>query len=452
MSGTGTRARIAAGALLAAAAIAVAAILLGGDDDRYVVKAEFRDSAGLRKNSDVKVGGVPGGKISAIELTGRDTALVTMKLDDSTGPVGRGVRASARPANLLGEKYVELEPGDLRRPLPSGRTVGLARTRASVELDDVLNTLDPTTRGRLRIIINEFGVSLRGRGADFNALLTRMPPALDEAEELLGSFAADTARLKRLASQGDRVIGAFAAGRDDLTEMVDTAERTLKATAASRAELGATIDEAPGTLSQMRATLARIGGASRDLRPAARELRRSSAPLAATLQQLPGFAKHAAPALAAAERVAPTLKKLGDDGAPVIGRLAPVAGRLERFADEFGPFSAVLEQQANPMIRVFEGWARAIQSRDGIGHYLRVQAVPTPELLQHLAGKLTRPSQADTPRAKPRTPAKPDEPKAPKPPPAADPTPAPPETPAPPAIEPSKPTDALHDLLDALLR
>lgn len=390
--------RIAAALLAVVAAVVAVIVLTGGDDDSYVVRAEFKDAAGLRKNGDVKIGGVPGGKISAIDLTKRDTAMVTMKLKGGAAPIGRGATAEARPVNLLGEKYVDLAAGDLRNPVPSDTTIPLKDTGAPVELDQVLNMLDPTTRGRMRVIINEFGVGLRGRGTDLNTLLTRMPSALDEAQQMVGSFAADTERLKRLASQGDRVIDAFARGKDDVTELVDVAERTLQITNANRANLGRTIDSAPSTLRQLRATLVQLSSASQRLKPAARELRRTSGPLTTTLDRLPRFADDAKPTLAAARRTAPTLARLGREGAPVVARLQPMARELERFSNVFAPLSVVLDRQTNPLIRVMEGWARAIQTRDNAGHLFRTEAVPNEELLTHLIGKLGTKDQKNRPQ------------------------------------------------------
>ncbi|WP_320670032.1 MlaD family protein [Patulibacter defluvii] len=390
--------RIVAALLAVVAAVVAVIVLTGGDDDSYIVRAEFKDSAGLRKNGDVKIGGVPGGKISAIDLTKRDTAMVTMKLKGGAAPIGRGASAEARPVNLLGEKYVDLNAGDLRQPVRSGTTIALKDTGAPVELDEVLNMLDPSTRGRMRVIINEFGVGLHGRGTDLNALLNRMPSALDQAQRMVGSFAADTERLKALASQGDRVIDSFARGKDDVTELVDVAERTLKVTTANRENLGHTIDTAPSTLRQLRTTLVELSQASRRLKPASRELRRTSGPLADTLARLPRFADDAKPTLAAARRTAPTLAKLGREGAPVVARLEPMARELERFSAVFAPLSVVLDRQTNPLIRVMEGWARAIQTRDNAGHLFRTEAVPTEELATHLVGKLGTKGQPGRPQ------------------------------------------------------
>lgn len=391
--------------LFAVAALALVAALVGflaltgGEDDGYVVRAEFRDTSGLRKNSDVKIGGVPGGKISKIELTDRDTGLVTMKLRDGAVPIGTGATADARPVNLLGEKYVDLRPGNLGAPVGSGATIPLARTGAPVELDEVIDTLDPTTRGRLRVLINEAGVGLQGRGADFNALLDRMPPSLREGRQLLADFAADTTQLKRLASTGDRVLRSFANGGDRLADLVASGQKALQVTARNRQQLGASVDQAPSTLRQMQATLGTLDGAARRLKPAAAELQRTAPPLTDALQRLPDLEKDAKPTLATVKDVSPALSRLGRKGTPVVSRLGLPARELQRFSDVFGPLSRTLDSQTNPLLRMMEGWARTVQVRDNAGHVFRLDIVPNQELLTSLASKIANGgAQADRPQ------------------------------------------------------
>lgn len=385
--------------LAVAVLIAVVAVFLTRDDDGgYVVKAEFKDTNGLRKNSDVKIGGVPGGKITKIELTGRDTGLVTMNLTDGAAPIGPGATADSRPVNLLGEKFVDLDPGDVNRELASGTTIPASRTGAPTELDDVLNVLDPTTRGRLRVLINEAGVGIAGREADFNALLERLPPSLRETRKLIASFAADTERLKRLATTGDRVIGEFTDGKDDLTAFVDTAEQTLQNTSRNRENLGRTLDSAPGTIRQLRATLDELGTAADRLRPASRELRATSKPLAGALARLPQFADDAEPTLRAVREASPTLEGLGRRGAPIVARLEPTARELARFSSVFNPFSKVLDNQINPLLTTMEAWTRTIQTRDGAGHLFRTEIVPDEELVTALLGRLGTRGQGNRPQ------------------------------------------------------
>lgn len=390
---------LAIAATILVAVIAVVLVTSGSDEESYTVKAEFKDAAGLRQNSDVKIGGVPGGKISKIELTPRDTALVTMRLRDGAVPIGTGATADARPVNLLGEKYVDLRPGDLERTVDSGATIPLKRTDAPVELDEIIDTLDPTTRGRLRVLINEAGVGLQGRGSDFNALLDRMPSSLREGRELMAAFAADTDQLKRLASTGDRVLQSFADGGKRLADLVDSGQRALQVTAVNRKALGATLDQAPTTLRQLRSTLTTLDTAAGRLKPAAKELQRTAPPLTDALDRLPDLEDDARPTLATVKDVSPALSRLGKKGTPVVGRLGLPARELQRFSTVFDPLSRVLDDQVNPLLRVMEGWTRTIQTRDAAGHVFRIEAVVDEELLSLLVSKIANGgAQADRPQ------------------------------------------------------
>lgn len=450
--------KLAVPALALFVVIAVAFVVMGGGGSGgYVVKAEFKETNGLRKNSDVKIGGVPGGKITEIELTDKDTGLVTMQLQDGAFPIGAGATADSRPVNLLGEKFVDLDPGDIKRPKESGATIPVSRTGTPAELDDILNMLDPTTRGRLRVLINEAGVGIAGRDSDINALLDRLPPSLRETRQLVSSFAADTDRLKRLASQGDRVIAELTDGKDDVTAFVDTAEQTLRNTSANRENLGRTLEQAPGTIRQLRGTLDELATASARLRPAAVELRKTAKPLAATLKRLPQFADDAEPTLRAVRETSPTLGRLGRTGAPIVARLEPTARELARFSTVFNPFSSTLDNQTNPLLTVMESWARTIQTRDNAGHLFRTELIPDEEVVLALLGRLGTRDQGNRPQASgPSAIANgdplPGTPERSKPPAAAPPL----ETPAPPAAtDPDSDkgsADGVADLLDYLLR
>ncbi|MEV4418403.1 MlaD family protein [Patulibacter sp. NPDC049589] len=368
-------------AVLMAGGIIVAT---SGDDGTYVVRAVMKDAAGLRKNGDVKVAGVAAGTISALELGSDDRAVVTMKLDDGAYPIGKGASAAVRPVNLLGEKYVDLDPGDLERPVSSGETIGIGRTSQPVELDDVLNMLDPGTRGRMRILVNEAGVALNGKGTDLNATIERLPRALDQTEKLVASFTADNARLKDAIAQGDRVVDAFHDGRDDLTDLVASAQRSLRVTADRRADLGQTVADVPATLSKLRTTLAKLQTTSTRLKPAALQIRRSAGPLSTTMGELPDFVKTAKPTLKSAERTAPTLGRLGRGATPVLKRLTPVASELERFSVTMKPLSRTLDHETNPLLRLIEGWGRTVQLSDAAGHVFRTDITVNQELLEHL--------------------------------------------------------------------
>lgn len=409
------------GALLAATVLG--AVLLGGSgDDAYVVRAVVEDSAGLRENSDVKVGGVPGGTVKKLELTHEDHALLTMELDPETVPVGAGARAHVRPVNLLGEKYVDLDVGDLRRPQRSGTTIPVARTGVAVELDDVLNMLTPDTRGALRILINEAGVAMVGAGTDFNGLLDELPPALDKIEDLLAQLGGESQTIRRLIAQGDRVIAPITDRRTDLAGLVDSAQRALEETGKRRTALGATVAAAPGALGQLRTSLQELDAAARELTPSAALLQRSAPSLTQALRALPAFTQAAGPTLRTARAVSPALTRLGRESTPQLRRLEPTARRLAAFARDLEPLTASFDEGGafDALLGLVDGWARTIQTSDGLGHVFRLRVQLDEELATSLLqrhGVLTparrrKPAVGRKPSKAPLRPAVPERPAA----------------------------------------
>lgn len=377
-------------AALAAVVIAGVAIIATGGNDGYTVKAAFHDTAGLRKNSSVKIGGVVGGTVTKIDLGPGDLAIATMRLDKGV-KVGEGARANVRPVNLLGEKYVEILPGDFRgKPWPSGQTIPVKDTTAPVELDDVLNILQPDTRTALRILINEAGIAMTGRGTDFNDLLDQLPPTLDATKKVIGSFAADTGRLGRLVDQGDRVLASVSGKRDDLNRLVDQAGQALQETADRRQELGASIQEAGPTAEQLRSTLTTLNTTAADLVPAARDLRATTGPLRQTLDSVPGFVNDAQPLLSKVQAVSPDLRRLGTQAAPTVRRLRPTAENLSTFAGELAPVVKTADQGGglDGLLGVMGNWVKTIQHSDGLGHIFRLRPQVDDTLATHLMDAL----------------------------------------------------------------
>ncbi len=101
----------------------------------YRLTVDFDTAAGLEPKSDVKMAGVPIGKVEEIELVGNRARLVLR--------IRQGIRipidsvGSIQTQGLLGEKYVEILPGkDAQRNLPAGGQV--ANTLNPVNLDEMV--------------------------------------------------------------------------------------------------------------------------------------------------------------------------------------------------------------------------------------------------------------------------------------------------------------------------
>lgn len=357
---------LAGGAVL----VAVAVILLSRGH-QYTVRAELPDAGGLRRNASVKIAGVPGGRVKKVEITKNDTAIATLVFKKEAAPIGKDATLKVRPTDLLGERYADLDPGNVSDPMPDGGLIPLKHTATPVELDDVLNMLDADTRTRLKILINEFGIGLGARGKDFHQLLEELPPALDQSKALLAEVASENVKLKQLITQGDAVTATINGRRDKLGDLVKEASGMLQAVAARRKALGATVAGAPGALTQLRSTLTRLDSASAALRPTAADLRRTAAPLASTLRALPAFADSAKGTLAKARSVAPSLTRLGVQATPTLRRLNPTAGLLDDVAREATPSLKQLDRRGMEDVLAFaQNWARGMKGRDGLGHYI----------------------------------------------------------------------------------
>ncbi len=80
--------------------------------DSFMVSARFENSDGLKVKSAVSAAGVKVGQVASIELDPTTyQSVVTMAIDAKYNNLPDDTTASIFTAGLLGEKYVNLEPG-----------------------------------------------------------------------------------------------------------------------------------------------------------------------------------------------------------------------------------------------------------------------------------------------------------------------------------------------------
>ena len=104
----------------------------------YRLTVDFDTAAGLEPKSDVKMAGVPIGKVEEIQLVGNRARLVLRIKEGIRIPIDSV--GSIQTQGLLGEKYVEILPGkDAQRILPAGGQV--ANTLNPVNLDEMIRKL-----------------------------------------------------------------------------------------------------------------------------------------------------------------------------------------------------------------------------------------------------------------------------------------------------------------------
>src|SRR3954454_3192055 len=96
----------------------------------YELRVQVPSAAQLVKGNEVRIGGARVGAISDIGVRatpeGRNVATLTLQLDSSIGRIPRDSTVLIRPRSLLGQKYVEITPGDDQQGFASGELVPLS--------------------------------------------------------------------------------------------------------------------------------------------------------------------------------------------------------------------------------------------------------------------------------------------------------------------------------------
>ena len=131
--------RIAAIGMLVVALVGGAFVLWPAGKGHQVV-AYFPSTVGLYPGDDVRVVGVPVGKIESIQPRAGDVK-VTMRVDDGV-KLPADARALIIAPNLVSARFIQFTPAYKSGPtLADGAQIGLDRTGVPVEWDDVKEQL-----------------------------------------------------------------------------------------------------------------------------------------------------------------------------------------------------------------------------------------------------------------------------------------------------------------------
>jgi virulence factor Mce-like protein len=321
--------RILVGAVLVlvAAAFVVAATGASNGSSARTYHIEVDNSFGLVPGADFKVAGVPAGKIAAITLDRKTLhAVVTVTVTSAGfGQFHQDVSCETRPESLIGEYYVDCNPGTQGPVIKSGSTISVSHTQSTIPADLLLNTMRLPYRQRFSLIINELGAAAAARSGDLQSALRRAVPALTETDNLLNLLAGDSHTLQNLTRDSDSVITALANNNAQVARFIDMANRTSTATATQDNNLRLTFQNLPGVLEQLRPAMAKLGRTVTTNQPVLNNLNAASSQLNRLFTDLPAFSRSARPAI----------KSLGQ--ASVTGRQAVIAAKptvtdLNRFA------------------------------------------------------------------------------------------------------------------------
>lgn len=321
--------RLAALVALGLTVLAAAVVVAFPSARTYTVHARFVDASQLVEGARVEVGGRQVGSVRRIGLSDDGQADVELALtEDEVQPLHRGTVAAIRAVGLSGvaNRFVDLSPGPPKAPaIPEGGLLTAEETRPIVDLDAVLDTFDPATRGRLQQLLERSSVAFGGGAArDANRALGALDPAVSQLRGLSEELTRDTAAVGRLVSTGATVAQTLANRGDAVERSLASTATTLEAVAGERRALAAGLRRTPAVLRRTQRTLTRLDAALAQLRPAFRELRPVAGPLRTVLERLAPTARDTAPALRRLNALLPALDTAAD-GLPALDRRAQPA-------------------------------------------------------------------------------------------------------------------------------
>ena len=228
--------------------------------------SQFDNAFGLIQGGDLKVAGVRAGKITDIKLDKRTKhALVGFKIDkNGFGSLRTDASCESRPQSLIGEYFVDCQPGTAKQELKPGAVIPVTRTASTVAPDLVNDILRRPYRERLSLIIGSLGAGVAGNAENLNAAIRRASPALRETDKVLATLGAQNRILADLTVNADKVVGDLAANRKDVGRFVTEAKDTAQASAERRADIAAGLRELPGFLEQLQPTMKALGQVADD--------------------------------------------------------------------------------------------------------------------------------------------------------------------------------------------
>src|SRR5215211_7227230 len=241
----------------------------------YRFQVSFPEATQLAKEADVRISGVPVGKVRTIEpdtKTGLTVAVIEM--DSQYAPVKADAKAMLRQKTLLGETYVELTPGSPgAKPVAENGTLGQAQVAPTVELDEILRAFDPKTRKAWQTWMQAQAQGIDGYGKDINDALGNLAPFAEGTATLVDILNRQQGAVTRLISNSGEVFGALTERQGQLRSLIRNSNKVFETTAARDKELQETFVALPTFEDESRVTVRRLAEFSTDTNPLVSQLR-----------------------------------------------------------------------------------------------------------------------------------------------------------------------------------
>jgi phospholipid/cholesterol/gamma-HCH transport system substrate-binding protein len=343
----------------------------------YRVSIDFPEATTLAQEADVRVAGVPIGKVRKVEVgDGTNRTVATVEIERRFAPLRTDAKAVLRQKTLLGETYVEMTPGRSSKTIPEGGELPDGQVQDTVQLDEIFDALDPKTRESFRTWQQDLAKGIEGRGQDFNDALGTLPGFAHDGADILAVLDSQEGAVQRLVKNTGVVFGALSENEQQLENLITGSKRTFDATASKSDALAETIRIFPTFLDESKLTLTRVQRFSRDtdplitdLRPVARDLQPTLRDVKALSPDLERFFENLDPVITASKTGLPATREVLAGAEPMLGQLGPFLGQINPIFQYFEANQWLVADFLNYGAAALAG--RTSSPGGGTGHYLR---------------------------------------------------------------------------------
>ncbi len=251
--------------------------------DNYTLFAKFRDASGLPKGTKVVIAGLPKGEVVGLEIEGR-YAKVTFKLDNEIA-VWTSAVIMKKARSLLGDNYLEIDPGEQVKQAPDGTrqtftrlgppcsTYGDPDPRKSEACRQIANVVEATTPDQLLHRIEQ------------------TLPNVDRVLESVRDLSEDVRRIVNgpLQSVATRVDGLVQREAPTVSDIIERADRSMARIEQITADLRSITKGADPRITRILANLDDASAEAKDLVTTARsELTQTGSAIRGKLDKLDG--------------------------------------------------------------------------------------------------------------------------------------------------------------------
>ncbi|SFC60472.1 virulence factor Mce family protein [Nocardioides terrae] len=203
-----------------------------GGGERTLV-AHFPRTVSIYEGSDVRVLGVPVGKVDEVTPNGTDVKVTMHYADDVQVPAD--AKAVIVAPSVVGDRFVQLTPAYTRGPvLEDGAVLDTSRTAVPLELDDIYGSLDklvvalgPTganKNGALSDLLDQTAKNFGGEGTQVRQTIGdfgKLSKTLDDNKDALFGSAAQLQSFVSTLAQNDSTVRGFNTSLSRVSTMLE---------------------------------------------------------------------------------------------------------------------------------------------------------------------------------------------------------------------------------------